>query len=78
MRVLVPLLLFVWMVGSSNESEAAETLTLKGHSDWVLSVSFSPDGKRLACARDGSLEVWDIHSLTSRSSRGCVLDFLSG
>ena len=64
MRVLVPLLLFVWMAGSSNESEAAETLTLKGHSDWVLSVSFSHDGKRLACARDGSLEVWDVHSLT--------------
>jgi len=64
MRVLVPLLLFVWMVGSSNESEAAETLTLKGHSGWVYSVSFSRDGKRLACARDGSSGVWDVHSLT--------------
>jgi hypothetical protein len=47
MRVLVPLLLILGMVGSSNESEAAETLTLKGHSDKVTSVSFSPDGKRL-------------------------------
>ena len=44
--------------------EGREPLTLKGHSDWVLSVSFSPDGQRLACARDGSLEVWDVHSLT--------------
>ena len=63
MRVLVPFLLFVGMVGSSIESEAAETLSLKGHSDWVLSVSFSPDGQRLACARDGSLEMWVVHSL---------------
>ena len=44
--------------------EGREPLTLEGHSDWVLSVSFSPDGQRLACARDGSLEVWDVHSLT--------------
>ena len=44
--------------------EGREPLTLEGHSDWVLSVSFSPAGQRLACARDGSLEVWDVHSLT--------------
>ena len=25
-----------------------ETLTLKGHTGWVMSVAFSPDGKRLA------------------------------
>ncbi len=44
--------------------EGREPLTLEGHSDWVLSVSFSPGGQRLACAREGSLEVWDVHSLT--------------
>ena len=41
-----------------------ETLTLKGHSGSVSSVSFSPDWKRLACPCDESLEVWDVHSLT--------------
>ena len=24
-----------------------ETLTLKGHTSWVTSVAFSPDGKRI-------------------------------
>jgi WD40 repeat protein len=35
-----------------------ETLTLKGE-DWVTSVAFSPDGRRLASARgtDGSVQV---------------------
>ena len=41
-----------------------ETLTLKGHSYGVESVSFSPDGKRIVSgSRDSSLKVWDISSL---------------
>ena len=44
-----------------------ETLTLKGHSGFVRSVSFSPDGKRIVSGSSGSndktLKVWDISSL---------------
>jgi WD40 repeat protein len=66
MRVLLGLLLAMWMVGSSNESEAAEPLTLKGHSDRVLSVSFSPDGKRIVSGGiDSTLKIWDISSLAT-------------
>jgi len=37
--------------------------TLKGHSDIVNSVSFSPDGKILASAsRDGTIILWDLAS----------------
>jgi WD40 repeat protein len=44
--------------------EGRETLTLKGHSDWVNSVSFSPDGKRIVSGSDdNTLKVWDISSL---------------
>jgi WD40 repeat protein/serine/threonine protein kinase len=40
-----------------------ELLTLQGHTYCVLSVAFSPDGKRLASASaDGTLKVWDAQT----------------
>jgi WD40 repeat protein len=64
-----------------------QTLELKGHTDNVSSVAFSPDGKRLACGsggRDaqgrvlpGEAKVWDAHSgrevLTLKGHTGAVL-----
>ena len=74
LRVLLGLLLvgIVGCVGSSPEQKAAakksvegqETLTLKGHSDSVTSVSFSPDGKRIVSgSTDKTVKIWDISSL---------------
>ena len=41
-----------------------EAITLKGHSNIVWSVSFSPDGKRIVSGSfDNTLKVWDISSL---------------
>jgi WD40 repeat protein len=40
-----------------------EILTFKGHSGWVSSVAFSPDGKRLASGSHyGGLKLWDAAS----------------
>ena len=37
-----------------------ETLTLKGHSESVTSVSYSPEGKRIiSSSRDNTVKIWD-------------------
>ncbi len=38
-------------------------LTLKGHSDWVTSISYSPDGKQIASAGlDGTVKLWNTQT----------------
>jgi hypothetical protein len=40
-----------------------ELITLKGHTSYVTSVAFSPDGKRLASpSHDRTMKVWDATS----------------
>ncbi|MEH2214844.1 WD40 repeat domain-containing protein, partial [Nostoc sp.] len=58
-----------------KENRAIEVNTLEGHSSWVNSVGFSPDGKTLASGSlDKTIKLWDvstgkaIKTLTGHSS----------
>jgi len=49
--------------GVAAKKDGEETLTLKGHSGPVTSVSVSPDGKRIVSGSwDNSLKVWDAQT----------------
>jgi WD40 repeat protein len=46
-----------------DAEKGQDPLILKGHKDVVRSVSFSPDGKRIASASfDQSVKVWDAET----------------
>ncbi|ETO17126.1 WD-40 repeat protein, partial [Reticulomyxa filosa] len=48
---------------SVNQVTFGEYGYLKGHSDKVFSVQFSPDGNRIAsCSSDKTIRVWDVSS----------------
>ena len=52
-----PYFLALW--DSSTQKERL----IEGHSNWVVSLAFSPDGKKLASgAGDSSARVWDVES----------------
>ncbi len=36
--------------------------TLQGHSEFVYSVAFSPDGKYLACSGKNTVKLWSVES----------------
>jgi WD40 repeat protein len=53
----------VQKAAAKKSVEGQETLTLKVHSEIVLSVSFSPDGKRIVSGGwDKTVKVWDAQA----------------
>ncbi|MCC5656033.1 ribosome assembly protein 4 [Nostoc sp. XA010] len=48
-------------LNEKKENRAIDVNTLEGHSSWVYSVGFSPDGKTLAFgSEDKTIKLWDV------------------
>jgi len=75
----------IWNVDNSGTLSLSNTL--KGHTDWVHAVKFSPDAKFIASAssgnNDNTIKIWDvdddggalIHTLTGHTSNVYTLSF---
>src|SRR5262249_7501165 len=48
-----------------------ELATLKGHSAWVYSLAFSPDGKALASGLRDWVKIWDVATQQPRATLPC-------
>src|SRR6476659_3527098 len=64
-------------VPSLSAQEPKLRATLQGHTNPVVSVAYSPDGKTLASASyDGTLKLWDVTTgkerATLKGHTGCV------
>ena len=58
---------------------SAQLAQLIGHTDWVHSVAFSPDGRRIVSgSRDGTVQIWDsntgepIARITGNTTVNCL------
>lgn len=64
--------IWLWQVADSRQ-----LLSYKGHTSWVHSVAFSPNGKTLASgSNDQTVRLWDVNTgqclKTFRGHTGCV------
>ena len=57
----------------ANAVVAKPTVTLRGHTGWIFSVAFSPDGKRIVSGSwDGTVKIWDV-SLFDKFRQPCLI-----
>jgi len=62
----------LWDVSGDTPTEKC---TLTGHSGWVTSVAFSPDGKTLASGSwDKTVKLWNVENMSCEVTKKSSLD----
>lgn len=61
-----------------HKSWSAELQTLEGHSSWVSSVAFSPDGQRIVSGSDdNTIKLWDAQTGSELQSLQSHSDYVT-
>ena len=59
----------VYPINVWNTHTGERLLTLTGHTRWIKSLAFSPDGKTLAsCDQHGIIHLWDLDTAITRAT----------